>query len=242
MVSLCPDLAGGVARTENLARGRGAWAALVFCLGGLAAHSAEPSAVLDGWFAAQTNLHTWTAECIQTRSLTVLVQPLVTTGRVWVALPDHFRWELGQPAQTIALRRPEELFVIYPRLKRAEKYPLNGKQAGPWRDALALLEASFPRSRAELEARFQVLSVAQTNATFLVALQPQSPVARRMMKEIEVGLRTDDFSLASTELTFSDGSKMRNDFTHAVVNAPLPAGIFETKLAPDFTLVEPMRP
>ncbi len=241
MVSLCPHLAGGVAGVVDRCPRRGVLTALALGLGGLIAHSAEPSVVLDGWFAAQTHLHTWTAGVVQTRTLTVLTQPLVATGRVWVALPDRFRWELGQPAQTIALRRPEELFVIYPRLKRAEKYPLDGKQAGPWRDALALLDASFPSSRAALEARFQLLSVRPTNTVFLVTLQPLSPLARRMMKQIEVGLHTNDFSLASTELTFSDGSTLRNDFAHAVANGPLPGDIFDANLAPDVTVVEPLR-
>ena len=128
------------------------------CAGGLllllAAHCllaeavvAQPSAaLLDRWISAQTNLHTWTADCTQTRSLKVLSQPLVAKGKVWVVVPDRFRWELGQPAQTIALRLPDQLMLIYPRLKRAEKYPLRGVQSGPWKDALALLDASFPRS------------------------------------------------------------------------------------------------
>ena len=58
---------------------------------------------------------------------------------------------------------------------------LDAKQPGPWRDALALLEASFPRNRAEMESRFRLLSVTQTNAVWQLALQPKSSLARRMM-------------------------------------------------------------
>ena len=108
----------------------------------------------------------------ETRSLKTLSQPLVSTGKVWVAMPNRFRWELGQPAQTIALRQPDQLFIIYPRLKRVEKYPLNGNQPGPWRDALALLDASFPRNRADLDSRFRLLSVIQTNAIVQVKFSP----------------------------------------------------------------------
>jgi hypothetical protein len=50
-----------------------------------------------------------------------------------------------------------------------------------------------------------------------------------------------DFSPVSTELRFSDGSAMRNDFTHAVVNLPLDEGLFDVKLEPGFTVVEPLR-
>jgi outer membrane lipoprotein-sorting protein len=207
----------------------------------LTAHAAEQSLVLDTWFSAQTNLHSFTADVIQTRTLKVLSQPLVSTGKVWVVIPNRFRWEIGQPAQTIALRQPDTLFLIYPRLKRAEKYPLNDNQPGPWRDALALLEASFPRSQADLESHFRVLSVTQTNANWELTLQPKSPLARQMMAEIGITVRTNDFSLAATEMKFADGSRMRNDFTNVVLNPVLGEEIFDAKLDPGITVVEPLR-
>ena len=211
-----------------------------FCL--LASDTvAQPgTALLDRWISGQTNLRTWTADCTQTRLLKVLSQPLVSNGKVWVRAPDRFRWEVGQPAQTIALRQPDQLLIIYPRLKRVEKYPLHAAQSGPWKDALALLEASFPRSRADLESHFAVLSVTETNSFMQVALQPKSATARKFMAEIRVTVSTNDCSPVATELRFSDGSSMRNDFTNSVLNAPLGDDRFEAKLAPDFTTVEPM--
>jgi outer membrane lipoprotein-sorting protein len=202
---------------------------------------AQSGDLLDHWIAAQTNLHTWSASLIQTRSLKTLSQPLVSTGRVWVAVPDRFRWELGQPAQTIALRQPEQLLIVYPRLKRAEKYPLKNAPPGPWKDALALLEASFPRRRADLEAQFRVVSVTETNAVACVALQPRRGMARKFITSLQISFRTDDFSPVSTALTFSDGSAMRNDFTNAIVNPLLNDELFQAKLAADFTIVEPLR-
>ena len=90
------------------------------------------------------------ATVVQTRTLKALTEPLTASGRVWFAAPDRFRWELGDPPKTIALRVSDEMIVIYPRLKRVERYRLAGDQTGPWRDALALLEAGFPRSQTDL--------------------------------------------------------------------------------------------
>jgi outer membrane lipoprotein-sorting protein len=217
-----------------------AWLGLAFSLAAMTAR-AQSEKFLDQWIAAQTNLHTWSADVVETRALKTLSQPLVSTGKVWVALPNHFRWELGQPAQTIALRQPDQLFIIYPRLRRVEKYPLTGNQTGPWRDALALLDASFPRSRADLDSRFQLLSVIQTNELIQVRLLPKSQAARKFMSEISVGVHTNDFSPASTELKFSDGSSMRNDFTNGIINPPINASLFETNFDANFTVVEPLR-
>jgi outer membrane lipoprotein-sorting protein len=212
--------------------------ALAFVLSGVSVRSAD---VLDQWIAAQANLHTWSADIVETRAFKTLAQPLVAKGKVWVAVPDRFRWELGQPPQTIALRQPDELTIIYPKLKRAEEYPLRKEQPGPWRDALALLESSFPRSRTNLEAQFKVLSVTQAGSVACVSLQPRSASARKFMTALQISFRTDDFSPVSTALTFSDGSSMRNDFTNAVLNPPLKTELFDATLPAGFSIVEPLR-
>jgi outer membrane lipoprotein-sorting protein len=195
---------------------------------------------LDRWFKAQADTRAWSADLVQTRSLKVLAQPLVSTGKVWVAMPDRFRWELGQPAQTIALRETNSLFVIYPKLKRVEKYPLDSSQPGPWKDALSLLEASFPRSRAQMDSQFKLLSVAPTNSCVQVVLQPRSGFARKFMNEIQVTFSTNNFSLVATELKFSDGSNMRSDFTNSVFNASLDPALFDLSKYTAFQVVEPL--
>jgi outer membrane lipoprotein-sorting protein len=204
-------------------------------------HAAELDGLFGRWFTAQTNLQSWSADFTQTRSLKMLTQPLVATGKVWVAVPDRFRWELGQPPQTIALRQPDQLLLIYPRLKRAEKYALTGVPAGPLKDALALLDASFPRDRATMEGRFRLLSATEMDATLQVRLQPKSASARKFISEILIGFRTNDFSIAVTDMKFADGSSLRNDFTNTVINQPIAPETFEPKLGADVTVVEPLR-
>jgi len=197
------------------------------------------NSVLDAWFAAQANVHTWSADFVQTRTLKTLTQPLVAKGHIVFAAPNDFRWELGQPAKTIALRHGDEMFVIYPRLKRAENYPMGAGTPTEWRDTMSLLQAGFPRDRKEFEAQFQILSLAQTNGVWRLALQPKSVFARRMMPELDIGLATNGFSLASTELVFMDGSTMRNDFTNAVLNPPLDEKVFEWSPPADYKVTNP---
>ena len=215
---------------------------LVFTSSPIPAPAASTDPLVASWLSGQTNLQTWSADCIQTRTFKSLSQPLTATGHVWFAEPNRFRWELGRPAQTIAVRAPKEMLIIYPRLKRVERYPLGGEQAGPWRDALALLEAGFPRSQAQLESTFHIVSQTITNQTDEVALQPKSASARRMMPQIKIAFDTKDFSLRATELQFADGSKMRNDFFNAVMNPRLDEETFAPKIESDFKIIEPLKP
>lgn len=202
--------------------------------------AADTNAVLNGWLAAQTNFHTWQADFTQTRTLKTLTQPLVASGHLRFATPNRFRWELLTPSQTIALRDTDQMWVIYPALKRAERYPLDAKTPGEWRDALSLLEAGFPRNRADLETRFRIVSLTETNGSWQLALQPASTFAKKLMKQITVGLATNDFALTSTELTFVDGSKMRNDFTNAVMNPKFDETVFQWRPGVDFKVTEPL--
>jgi outer membrane lipoprotein-sorting protein len=131
--------------------------------------------------------------------------------------------------------------VIYPRLKRAERYPLGAAAPAEWRDTMSLLQAGFPRDRKEFSAQFQILSLTETNGTWQMSLQPNSRFARRMMPELRIGLATNDFSLTSTELVFVDGSRMRNDFTNAILNPSLDKKLFEWSPPADFKVVEPFK-
>lgn len=232
MVSIRSDLAK---RAVTLVR---LWIILCFVAG--LCKAGDSKDLFENWFAAQTNIQSWVADFTQTRTLKVLAQPLVSTGRVWVE-PNRFRWELGQPPQTIALRQPDQLLIMYPRLKRAEKYSLNEVPPGPLKDALALLDASLPRDRASMEEKFRVLSAQQTNSLLEVTLQPRTASARKFMSEVLIGFHTNNFATAFTELKFPDGSRLRNDFTNMVLNKPIDPGLFEAKLSPETTVVEPMR-
>ncbi len=219
-------------------RRRGFW--LLLFLAAMVSHAADYDAQFNQWFEVQTNLQSWSGDFTQTRTLTVLNQPLVSAGKVWVQRGE-FRWELGQPVQTIVLRRPDQLLIIYPRLKRVEKYPLDAVPTGPMKDALALLDASLPRDRATMEKNFQLLAAAETNSILQMTLQPRSQAARKFIGRIVIGFHTNDFMIAATEMQFADGSRLRNEFTNVVVNQPLAPDLFEARLPADFTVSEPLK-
>ncbi len=208
----------------------------------LALSAAEPSAdLLDRWFAAQQSLKTWRADFVQVRTLKALSNPLNTPGRAMFRAPNEFRWELGQPAQTIAIRGTNELVVLYPKLSRAERYPVNAEQAGRYKDLLVLLEAGFPRDRKSLEASFRIMKQTTTGEQHEVVMQPRSSNAKRLMPELKLVFRTGDLSLLSTEMVFSDGSTMKTEFKQPELNPKLEADLFSTDVPSGYQVSEPMK-
>ena len=209
------------------------------CVAATALHAADYDAQFNQWFAAQTNMQNWMADFTQTRSLVALSQPLKSSGKVWVK-PGSFRWELGKPPQTIVVRNPDELLILYPRFKRAELYPLDKIPPGPIKDAMSLLDVSLPRDRASMEKQFQLLSATETNATLQMTLQPKSVSARQFIGNMIIGFHTNDYVIADSEMRFSDGSTLRNDFTNVVFNQPMDPELFATNLPPDYSVEEPL--
>jgi outer membrane lipoprotein-sorting protein len=204
-------------------------------------HAAGLLGPVDSWLQAQTNLHTWSADFVQTRSLKALATPLTATGHVWFAAPNRFRWELLHPGHTIAVRAPRELLVIYPGLKRVERYPIAAAKGGQWRDALALLEAGFPRDRDQLQSQYEILSQSVSNYLGRIALRPKAPSAAKLMPQIDIEFDTENLLLRSTELHFADGSRMRNDFKNPELNVQLDTQLFDPKIPGDYKTVEPLK-
>jgi outer membrane lipoprotein-sorting protein len=230
---------------SHLARGRVAgFFRFSLCIFGfvsfITARAADTNALFQQWLSVQTNMQSWTADFAQTRTLKVLAQPLVAPGKVWVRRGE-FRWELGQPAQTVVVRQPNQLLIMYPQLKRVEKYDLDAVPPGPVKDTLSLLDASLPRDRVSMEKQFRLIAASETNGVLQMALQPNSASARKFVGQVGIAFRTNDFSIAATEMKFSDGSILRNDFSNVVMNAPMADALFELKPPPDFKVVEPLR-
>jgi outer membrane lipoprotein-sorting protein len=214
----------------------------VILAGQLAAAPAAPdtlSAPVKAWLAAQAEIRGWKADLTQTRTLQSLLDPLTAKGQVWFEAPNRFRWELGQPARTIAISTGADLRIIYPQLKRVEVITLGPDRSGPWRAALDMLEAGFPRTEAELLDRYHILSQSVTGQTCKLRLQPRLESFRRMLPQLEIDFDTKDYFLHGTELQFADGSTMRNDFAGIVLNPKLDPSIFNPTISPDYTVVHP---
>jgi len=204
--------------------------------------AADTNSVLNNWFAARNKMQTWSADFTQIRSFKVLTQPLTTKGKIYFSTPNDFRWELGSPARTIAVRHDDEMFVIYPSLKRAEKYPMGANAPQQLRDTMSLLQAGLPRNRREFDSQFQILSLIETNGNWQMDLQPKSSSARQMLPELKIALAANDFTLASTTLVFADGSTMENDYTNDIINPSLDKNLFEWQPPADYKVTNPLAP
>ena len=207
----------------------------------LAAHGATSrlTAEVERWLRAQATVTNWCADFEQTRKLKSLTQPLTAKGRVWFSAPQSFRWELGE--QTIAVRAEDNVLVIYPKLKRVERYSTRVEDAGPWGDVMALMEAGFPRTEDQLLEKFEVVSQKMTGQSVELELEPRSTAARKVMPRMRLTFDLQGASLRSTELQFADGSTMRNDFLNPKLNTAMDRALFAPVIPPEYKVAEPLK-
>jgi len=199
----------------------------------------EDDILLDKWLAKQAAIKTWTADVVQTRKIKSLVRPLESQGQVWFVQPNQFRWQLGNPPRTIAVRTQLELQIIYPKLKQVERYPFDNITDPAMQQALALLEVGFPTDPEYFHARYELLSITTSGDVYQFELQPRDKQARRLLTKVRMDASSKDLNLLATELEFPDGSTMRNAFSNHKLNVKIDASLFRID-AMDYQVVEPL--
>jgi outer membrane lipoprotein-sorting protein len=200
-----------------------------------------PDQVMEAWLKRQASLRSWSADVLQTRTLKSLARPLQTPGQVWFMQPNRFRWQLGDPPRTIAIRTQEELAVIYPRLKQVERYPSSDDLDSSWRQVLALLEVGFPSDTESFRARYDLISGIRSGEIWRFKLRPSDMEAQRLLEQILIEVSAEDFTLLATELIFPDGSTMRNQFSGHRFNPSLDEMQFELQIEEGYRVVYPLR-
>lgn len=211
----------------------------LLCLTALQVRAADDNALLDQWLEKQVAIKTWTADVIQTRKLKSLVRPLESRGKVWFVQPNQFRWQLGDPPRTIAVRTQQELLIVYPKLNQMERYQFDKITNPAMQQALALLEVGFPSDPAPFRARYELLSVTTSKGVHRFELQPKDKQARSLLSKVRLDVSVKDMTLLATELEFPDGSIMRNAFSNYKLNVEIDKSLFHID-AKDYQVVEPL--
>lgn len=193
---------------------------LAWMAGTSALFAADPdTAVVDRWIARQASIRTLSADFTQTRALRVLRNPVASNGRLYFKAPDDFRWEVGSPAKTIVMRHGDDIRVIEPQKKtmKVEAIELGKREAG-------MMEFPFVKNRADLEKRFKIQDLQVEGGVCRLKLAPRD--AAGFLTGVNLTFDTVEGHLLTLEMTFRDGSSMRNEFSNVKVNEKLPEGIF----------------
>ncbi len=196
------------------------------------AEAAAPSvAPIKKWISQQADVHTLAADFVQTRRLRVLRDPVARPGKFFFRAPGTFRWELGTPPETIALRRDDEMSLISVKAKKVTRTDLASLAEKSGMRDLPMMEFPMAASYEDFARRFEVRRVEIAGTRCDVEVMPRDARAQKYLKRLSFAFDTENGNLLLFEIVFRDGSEMRNEFSNVQVNRKLAPGTFDFDFA-----------
>ena len=157
----------------------------------------------------------------------MLRNPVTTTGRFYYKAPNQFRWENGNPAQMIAVHTGETLTLVDVAKKRAQVVKTgdndNRSKFG------AYFDLSFPKSWAEFQQNFKILSVNKVGSLTHAKVSPKSRKLGRGMKAMTFMIDSRS-QLKGFQMEFKDRSTMTTMFNSVRIGASVPSSKFTVPL------------
>lgn len=212
-------------------------AAGLFCASVFAEKSLEAPLDLSPvgkWLARMDGMKSLEATFVQQKYLRTLRRPLTTKGRIWIRYPDDFRWELGDPPATIAIRNQDILTILEPKKMKAQRFslaPEKGRDGSPVPAAIHSASRTFPRSMEELKKHFEILDLSREDKVYQLTLKPTDKNLTVAMRRVLFFIDIEKFYLHAFEIQFRDKSRIRTTFTRMKFNP----SISDDLLNPDLT-------
>lgn len=187
-----------------------------------AAHAACDSTdtCLKAIDAAQADTRSVSARFTQTKHLSLLDEPLVSTGRFVFKRPDRMRLEIESPRPATILINGREISI--PGISDSDKQQL---AMTPMAAMFAELGAMFGGSAAALGQHFRVGATAADGAID-VTLTPTLPAWQRLYRTIELRFAGPDLVISSMRLDDALGDRLDIVMSDVQRNQDVPDSLF----------------
>ena len=186
----------------------------------------DTQAILSDWISKQAAIRSLRADFIQTRRLPALRIPLRKSGTVWFGTEGRFRWQVGDPAELLVLKSPNDFLVIEPKKSFARRFTASSAAAR----AMQELPMPIAISLDEFQRRFEVVSLKDDGGRIELRLTPKDPRLAEGLKSLRILFDPASGAVALFEMTFRDGSEVSTEFTRIERNPTLPAELFQHDL------------
>ena len=186
----------------------------------------DTQAILRDWISKQAAIRSLRAEFIQTRRLPALRIPLRKSGTVWFGTEGRFRWQVGDPAELLVLKSPNDFLVIEPKKSLARRFTASSAAAR----AMQELPMPIAISLDEFQRRFEVVSLKDDDGRMDLHLIPKDPRLAEGLKSLRILFEPATGAVVLFEMTFRDGSEVSTEFTRIERNPTLPAELFQHDL------------
>jgi outer membrane lipoprotein-sorting protein len=179
------------------------------------------AACLKAIAAAQRETRSIAADFRQVKHLSLLDEPLISTGRFLFAKPDRVRLEVEKPEPaTIVIRGSD---VRIPGLAEKDRQALSGS---PMVAMLTQLGAIFSGSLGDLDERFEPSATAQGEGVRLT-LVPRSAEWKKTLRRVELSFAGPDLVIREIRIEDALGDRLEITMENVQRNVDLADDLFE---------------
>lgn len=184
------------------------------------------NAVLNAWLKRQPTVQSLDTTFTQERKLPSLKNPTSAQGRLSFAKPGKFRWQLGEPAETLAVSDGTTLTLIDMATKTAHQIPATSPQAARF----SLLSGKAFESIEAFESAFDIIDSRVTSGISQYTLKPKDRRMRSQVPWIFLDIDPVKNELTALELELQDKSRVKSIFHAPKINHALPDSLFKPDL------------
>lgn len=185
------------------------------------------TAPLEDWLSRQGEVKSLEARFTQERKLPALKKPVTTDGTLAMSRPGRLRWELGDPAKTIAVSDGETMTLVDVAKKRARRLPADSPQA---RQFTLLGDGALRGDLDGFKAAFELVESRVTQGIYQLTARPKERRLREHVSWVFLDIDTKTKELRALEFQLEDKSRIRTVFRDTRLNPEIPADRFTVDL------------
>ncbi|GAA5482540.1 LolA family protein [Haloferula sargassicola] len=202
--------------------------ALLFLIFATLVHAEVDTAPLARWLEAQKSVRSLDADFIQERTLPALKKPVSTPGRLTLVMPGKLRWDLGQPAKTIAVSDGETMTLVDVQKKRARQLDADSSKA---RSFSLLGDDALHGGLDGFTKAFELVESRMTDGIYQLTTRPKDRRMRDKVGYVFFDIDPATNRLRALEVRLDDKSRIRTVFKNTRLNADVPADRFKVDLS-----------
>lgn len=173
--------------------------------------------------AGVSTVQTISSDFSQERHLSMMKEPLISTGKFAYEKPDHIYWEIVKPSPAgfVVQGDKAKRWGSDPRISETVEIDQVPMVRAIVDQVLAWTRADFPR----LEKRYRIMVTEET--PYLLKLIPLSSQEKRFLTHITITFSEDWTYVRYVELHEKGGDFTRIRFLKPLLNSSLPKDLFE---------------
>lgn len=189
------------------------------------AQTAVDTKPLHIWLKKQEDIRSIQATFTQTRTLPSLRNPISTTGQLTIQKPNRFRWELGNPASTMAICDGTSTYLLDMQKMRARKIGIDDPASKPF----SLMASQAFENKDSFHNTFHIQQQTLADDLFQYHLILRDAAAAKHLREVILSISRNG-DIKAMEMVLSDQSRIKTTMNVVKLNAAIPANAFAPNL------------